>query len=268
MSGWSSVVSTSTTFEPPSASCLIGANIAFVSVGAIRTASGFLAATALTIGVCWAGVELVRALEVQADAELLRLRLGSAVHRDVELVALDARDERHVVASCRCSRWSSNSSSTRTAVVARRRTRRGRARRRAGRRRARSGRSPPASGDRHERGPPPPGGVTHVVWSVIAGASAAKLVEVDGADQHRADGDLLPERLDADDHEAVLQHRRDEHAEDGPEDRADAAEQARAADDDGGDRVQVVGVVAADRGGREAGEDMKPASPESVPASA
>ena len=52
MSGWSSVVSTNTTFVPPSASCEIGANIAFVSVGAISTASGFLAATALTIGVC------------------------------------------------------------------------------------------------------------------------------------------------------------------------------------------------------------------------
>ena len=58
MSGWSSVVSTSTTFEPPSASCLIGANIAFVSVGAMSTASGFFAATALTIGVCWAGSNL------------------------------------------------------------------------------------------------------------------------------------------------------------------------------------------------------------------
>ena len=46
-------MSTSTTFDPLSASCLIGAYIAFVSVGAIRTASGFLAATAFTIGVCW-----------------------------------------------------------------------------------------------------------------------------------------------------------------------------------------------------------------------
>ena len=58
MSGWSSVVSTSTTFEPPSASCLIGANSAFVSVGAMSTASGFFAATALTIGICWAGANL------------------------------------------------------------------------------------------------------------------------------------------------------------------------------------------------------------------
>ena len=51
-SAFSSVVSTSTTLDPPSASCLIGAYIAFVSVGAIRTASGCFAATAFTIGVC------------------------------------------------------------------------------------------------------------------------------------------------------------------------------------------------------------------------
>ena len=59
-SGCSSVVSTRTIFVPASASCLIGAYIAFVSVGAIRTASGFFAATAFTIGVCsdgsnWSG---------------------------------------------------------------------------------------------------------------------------------------------------------------------------------------------------------------------
>ena len=60
MLGSSSVVSTKTTFEPLSASCLIGAYSALVSVGAISTASGFFAATALTIGVCrdasnWSG---------------------------------------------------------------------------------------------------------------------------------------------------------------------------------------------------------------------
>ena len=54
------MVSTSTIFVPASASCLIGAYSAFVSVGAISTASGFFAATALTIGVCsdasnWSG---------------------------------------------------------------------------------------------------------------------------------------------------------------------------------------------------------------------
>ena len=35
---------------------------------------------------------------------------------------------------------------------------------------------------------------------------APQLVEVHGADQHRADGDLLPERLDANDHEPVLEN--------------------------------------------------------------
>ena len=58
--GLSSVVSTSTTFGPAAASCLIGAYMALESVGAINTASGSLAATALTIGVCsdgsnWSG---------------------------------------------------------------------------------------------------------------------------------------------------------------------------------------------------------------------
>ena len=55
---------------------------------------------------------------------------------------------------------------------------------------------------------------------------AATLVDVDGGDEHGADGDLLPERLHADDDEAVLQHGRDEQADDRAEDRADAAEEA------------------------------------------
>jgi hypothetical protein len=60
MSGCSRVVSTSATLVPASASCLIGAYMAFVSVGAISTPSGFFAVTALTTGVCsdasnWSG---------------------------------------------------------------------------------------------------------------------------------------------------------------------------------------------------------------------
>jgi hypothetical protein len=51
-------VSTSTIFEPFCESCWIGANIAFVSVGATSTASGFFAATALTTGVCSDGSNL------------------------------------------------------------------------------------------------------------------------------------------------------------------------------------------------------------------
>src|SRR3954470_1723941 len=42
-------------------------------------------------------VELLRPLEVECGAQLLGLGLGPAVHRDVELVALDAGDERHLV---------------------------------------------------------------------------------------------------------------------------------------------------------------------------
>ena len=57
--------------------------------------------------------------------------------------------------------------------------------------------------------------------SAVALRPAAQLVEVHGADQHGADGNLLPERLNAHDHEAVLQHGRDEHSKDGSEDRAD-----------------------------------------------
>ena len=55
--GSSSVVSTSTIFEF-CAACVIGANSALVSVGATRIASGLLAATASTIGVCSAASNL------------------------------------------------------------------------------------------------------------------------------------------------------------------------------------------------------------------
>ena len=51
----------------------------------------------------------------------------------------------------------------------------------------------------------------------------APLVDVDGGDEDRADGDLLPERLDADDHESVLQDCGDEKPDDGPEDGADSS---------------------------------------------
>src|SRR3954453_7492427 len=83
-------------------------------------------------------------------------------------------------------------------------------------------------------------------------SAPTKLIEVDRADQHGADGDLLPERLDPRDHEPVLQDRRDEDAEDRPDHPADTAEQAGAADDHRSDGVQVVGVVTADGGRAEA----------------
>src|SRR5215212_7118633 len=67
--------------------------------------------------------------------------------------------------------------------------------------------------------------------AVLGGAGPASgLVQVDRGDEHRADDHLLPERSDAEDLEAVLQHRGDEHADDRAQDAADAAEQAGAAD--------------------------------------
>ena len=83
---------------------------------------------------------------------------------------------------------------------------------------------------------------------------AAGLVDVDGGDEDGADGDALPERLDADDHEAGLQDGRDEQADDGAEDGAFAAEDGGAADDHGGDDVEVGQRLAGDGGGAELGQ--------------
>src|SRR5882757_11240363 len=71
------------------------------------------------------------------------------------------------------------------------------------------------------------------------GRGAPGLVDVDGGDEHRADRDALPERLDADDDEPGLQHGRDEQADDGAEDRPVAAEDGRATDHHRGDDVEV-----------------------------
>src|SRR6266704_1587923 len=80
------------------------------------------------------------------------------------------------------------------------------------------------------------------------GGGAPLLVDVDGGDEDDADHDLLPERLDADDHEPVLQRGRDEHPDDAAEDGPVAAEQAGAADDHPGDHAQVGRGRPADRG--------------------
>src|SRR5689334_14384822 len=87
-------------------------------------------------------------------------------------------------------------------------------------------------------------------WPAAAaqGGGAPLLVDVDGGDEHRAHHDLLPERLDADDHEPVLQRGRDEHPDDAAEDGPVAAEQAGAADDHAGDHAQVGRGLPADRG--------------------
>src|SRR6185503_21236097 len=76
---------------------------------------------------------------------------------------------------------------------------------------------------------------------------ATGLVDVDGGDEHRADRDALPEGLDADDDEAGLQHGGDEQADDGAEDRAEPAEDGRAADDNRGDDVEVRQRLPGDR---------------------
>src|SRR5690349_14000279 len=71
------------------------------------------------------------------------------------------------------------------------------------------------------------------------GGGAAGLVDVHGGHEDDADGDALPERLDADDDETGLQDRGDEETHDGAEDRAFATEDRGAADDHRGDDIEV-----------------------------
>src|SRR3954467_13646466 len=71
------------------------------------------------------------------------------------------------------------------------------------------------------------------------GRGASGLVDVDGGDEQRADPDAPPERLGAADDEAGAQRGGDEQADDGAEDRAEPAEDRRAADDHRGDDVEV-----------------------------
>src|SRR6185312_74576 len=66
-----------------------------------------------------------------------------------------------------------------------------------------------------------------------------------------ADGDTLPEGLDADDDEPGLQHGRDEQAHDGAEDGALATEDGRSADHHRGDDVEVGQGLARDGRGAE-----------------
>ena len=71
-------------------------------------------------------------------------------------------------------------------------------------------------------------------------------VEQHGDDDHAADDDLLEERRDAQQVEAVAQHAHDQRADQRAAERAFAAHQAGAADHGGGDRVELV-VDAGDR---------------------
>src|ERR1700712_2126049 len=78
-------------------------------------------------------------------------------------------------------------------------------------------------------------------WSLIDASSAEAplaLVDQHRDDDHHAHRDELPERLDIEEHQAVLDHRDDQRADDGAGDGAGAAEQAGAADHHGGDAVE------------------------------
>src|SRR5919197_6427213 len=111
---------------------------------------------------------------------------------------------------------------------------------------------PPAPTGRPDRSPAPSVAISTSLSGTHRSPSLPRtppeLVDVDGDDQHGADRHLLPERLDPEDHEAVVQHGRDQHADDRAEHGPHAAEQARPAQPDRGDRLEVVGRVAAHRG--------------------
>jgi len=98
-----------------------------------------------------------------------------------------------------------------------------------------------------------------------AGRVTSPLIEVDGGDQNGADSNLLPEGLDADDNEPVLENGGNEEAYDGAEHRADTAKEAGSADHDCGDHVQVGLRLAAIAVVPYCDRDSMPASPASAP---
>src|SRR5271170_1305283 len=81
---------------------------------------------------------------------------------------------------------------------------------------------------------------------------ALRLVDQHGNDDHRAHRDELPERLDIDEHQTILDDRDDEGAGDRPRDIARTAEQAGAADHNRGDGVEQQGLARLRRAGGEA----------------
>src|SRR5690606_15041319 len=100
-------------------------------------------------------------------------------------------------------------------------------------------------------------------------------VGVDGEEDDDADGDLLPLLRDRHDPQAVGERGHDERADHGPEDRGLAAAQGRAADDDGGDRLELVPEPEAGLGrveprrhddAREPGEDARDRVDHDLPA--
>src|SRR5271166_5750034 len=82
--------------------------------------------------------------------------------------------------------------------------------------------------------------------------AALRLIDQHRHDDDRPDRDELPERLDVDEDEAVLNDRDDESAGDRAPDRAGSAEQTGAADDDRSDRIEQQRLAGLGRAGGEA----------------
>src|SRR5271163_700025 len=78
-----------------------------------------------------------------------------------------------------------------------------------------------------------------------------RLIDQHGNDDHRADRDELPERLDVDEHQSILNHRNHQRAGDRSRDIAGTAEQAGAPNHDRGDRVEQQGLARLRRAGGE-----------------
>src|SRR6478735_462220 len=83
-------------------------------------------------------------------------------------------------------------------------------------------------------------GVVWLLLFILTGSTepALRLVDKDGNDDDDADGDELPERLDIDEDQPVLDDRDHQRTGDRAENGAGAAEQAGAADDHGRDTVE------------------------------
>src|SRR5581483_6958108 len=75
--------------------------------------------------------------------------------------------------------------------------------------------------------------------NVIRPRAAPQPVDGDGDDQQQAAHDVLPERLDVEQHDAVVDDADHEHAQDRADDRAAPAGEAGSAEDDGGDRREL-----------------------------
>ena len=175
------------------------------------------------------------------------LLLGSAVHRDVELVALDACDQRHRVVLPAAVGGTTSAASA--LVVAARDDRGG------------------EQGEQHgcpstHDSPPVDLGVPRSLPVCVRRRSwsrytAAIRTTPTATSCQKGCTPMITNPFSS---TAGMKH-----ADDRADHGAAAAEQARAAEDDGGDRLQVVCRVAADRRRGEAGEAMYPASPASSP---